>query len=181
MDMARNELVEVFYTEPFTECDRLLMVDSDIEFTPDDVRRLEADDLPVVSGVYHSNYGGQVLPVVYDWVDLDGVRSMKAVQRWPDCEFDEEPDNPICTAPGVGAGFLMVKREVFDALGERHELPCRWFAEEIRNGVLFGEDLTFGLRVAEAGFPVHVDRRVQVAHHKSVRLGGREVAVPSAV
>lgn len=181
LDDGRNDLVHDFSAPIFKDCDRLLMVDSDIEFTPDDIRQLVEDDLPIVAGVYHSSYEGVILPVVYSWVAIPGksARTLGPITRWPDCDLDEDYDEPIIIAPGVGAGFLMIKREVFDVLGEIHGPPCPWFAEEIRDGIHMGEDLCFCLRAADAGFPTHVDRRVQVAHHKQARLGGRPLPVPT--
>lgn len=179
LDDGRNECVMAFM-ERFTDCDRLLMVDSDIEFLPEDVVRLAEDDLPIISGVYHSVYDGVMLPVVYDWgLASNGKRHMGPVKRWPDVALDEEWEEPICIVAGAGAGFLMVKREVFETLGEIHGPPQPWFAEDIRDGCHMGEDLCFNLRAADAGFVTHVDRRVQVAHHKGIRLGG--TAAPAAV
>ena len=54
LDDGRNNMVLAFNDAHLDLCDRLLMVDSDVEFTPDHVRQLEEDDLPVVAGVYHS-------------------------------------------------------------------------------------------------------------------------------
>jgi hypothetical protein len=175
MDMARNELVRRFYQPQFDECDRLLMIDSDIEFRPEDVRRLEADDLPIVSGVYHNVFDGVMRPIAYEW--SDDRTGMIPVVTWPDgvSTNNDSYADPITTTDGVGAGFLMIRRDVLDTMRDHYGEPCPWFAEEIIEGVHWGEDLCFCLRAAELGFKTHVDRRVQVAHHKGVRLGGPKV------
>ncbi len=55
---ARNELCAMYLRE--TANDTLLMVDSDIEFTPDDVDAILAHPEPVVTGVYPDNHGEAV-------------------------------------------------------------------------------------------------------------------------
>jgi hypothetical protein len=54
---ARNQLAEMFLNGQGGDCDRLLMVDSDIVFTLDDVDAILAHDEPVVSGVYQGPEG----------------------------------------------------------------------------------------------------------------------------
>jgi hypothetical protein len=163
LDDGRNFLVRVFNSPELEHCDRLLMVDSDIEFSPEDVTKLAEDDLPVVSGVYYNPVGQGVLPVVYQWGDLDGRHRLLNVTEWGD-------EGPISEVDGVGAGFLMIGRDVFHKLEFVYGEPQPWFAEDIVDGIHYGEDLTFCLRAKEAGFSIHVDRDVQVAHHKSARL-----------
>lgn len=185
LDDARNELLLTFHEAIYQDCDRILMVDSDIEFTPEDIHQLVVDDLPIVSGVYWSDYGphGGLLPVVYDWTERDdGKRSMVPIREWADGPLTQvEFDEPVIQTPGVGAGFLMIKREVLDAMRAVYPDPQPWFAEDVINGVHFGEDLCFCIRAAECGFPVHVDRRVQLAHHKHARIAGLKVTQPLAV
>lgn len=180
LDDARNELIRKFFLEAFEHCDRMLMVDSDIEFLPEDVERLADDDLPIVSGVYRSDYSGNVVPVVYEWFEQEnGTRTMGPRLEWPDGPLDADySDSPLVEVTGVGAGFLMIRRDVLATMKETYGDPCPWFAEDVFGGVHFGEDLTFCIRAAELGIPIMVDRRVEVAHHKEVRIGGRSRAVP---
>ena len=166
LDDGRNNMVLAFNDAHLDLCDRLLMVDSDVEFTPDHVRQLEEDDLPVVAGVYHSPYAGGIKPVVYRWVDCPTGRTMVPIDEWP------AGDDPLVEVEGVGAGFLMVKREVFAEMWDHFEKPLPWFAEEVVDGTHLGEDLCFNVRCAELGIKTFVDKRVQVAHHKSIRLCG---------
>lgn len=181
LDTGRNMIIRVFNRPEFRDADKLLMVDSDIEFLADDIRRLDEDDLPIVSGVYHTAYDQNVLPVVYEWADVNGIRTMGPIGAWSDCEIGEEAtvDDPIVVAAGVGAGFLMVKREVLDVMEATYGDPLPWFAEEVYDGVHFGEDLTFCIRALKCGFETSVDRRVQVAHHKGIRLGGPQPVASS--
>ena len=64
MDDARNNLVNQFFGYP-GDAERILFVDSDVEFDEVHVRMLEDDDLPIVSGVYYSLLGGTQGPVAF--------------------------------------------------------------------------------------------------------------------
>src|ERR1700722_14006110 len=185
LDDARNELVRWFHrTAGPLGCDRLLMVCSDIEFTLDDVLTLVDANLPIVSGVYYSHLGphGEPSPVVYQWEDSPDSPSGRHLapisswgDEWPIDPSEPMPDdlNPFTVVAGVGAGFFMVRCDVLDRLEVLHGDPCPWFYEEIRDSGHLGEDLAFCLRAEDAGFHTLVDRRVQVAHHKGIRLGGQ--------
>lgn len=180
LDDARNEVCRRFLAEgDFAGFSHLLMVDSDIEFSPADVEALYDARRPVLSGVYHNVWGSMLLPVVHDWVELeDGRKALAPIMGWPDgwpAWPAPAPDglDPIAKVTSVGAGFLMVERRVLVELGEIHGEPCPYFAEEIRADAHLGEDITFCLRAAEAGYPPEVHRGVQVGHHKAMRLGGK--------
>jgi hypothetical protein len=165
LDDARNTVVSTFCDDNFADCTHLLMVDSDIEFTPDHVAQLVEDDLPVVSGVYHNLYDGVVKPVVYEWSPTATGKTMTPINEWTD-------EGPLVTVDGCGAGFLMLSREAIATVGNAYPKPQPWFAEDTYHGTHFGEDLCFNVRCAEQGIATVVDRRVQLAHHKSVRLSG---------
>lgn len=178
LDDARNAVVRQFKEEA-QRCDRLLMVDSDIEFKPADVQQLIDDDLPVVSGVYHNLFTskkgatGGITPVVFTWDEDDERRSLIPIREWPDGALHEDfSERPIVQVEGVGAGFLMIRRDVLDVLEAAYGDPSPWFGEMIRDGVHFGEDLDFCVRCAEREIPIAVDRRVQVRHYKTVGYGG---------
>jgi hypothetical protein len=165
MDAGRNEVIRTFYTDPFLEYDRLLFIDSDIEFTPEDVEKLDQDDMPVVSGVYKIPFtDGGPAPVIYEWATADdGRRYMRQDKTLPD-------EGRFLKVDGVGAGFLMIRRDALDKIGFHYGNPLPWFAEDVIGGVHFGEDLCFCARCEEMEIPVLVDRDVQVAHYKMMRL-----------
>jgi hypothetical protein len=163
---GRNEMCQVFGNEQFHKSDRILMVDGDIGFEPEDVTALLEDDLPIVSGVYRGIMQERVMPVVFEWAEVNGKRRLLPI--------DKEPENQVFKASGVGAGFLMLHRDVVNDVYERYGHPYPWFAEDVHDGQGFSEDLSFCLRAQECGYDIHVDSRVQVAHYKSVKLGGRK-------
>lgn len=169
LDIGRNKMVDTFRNdEKYAHCDRLLFVDSDIGFDPALIKVLVEDDLPIVSGVYHSIFpDGHIHPVIYEWTQAEGQpRTMTPINGWGDNAAD------LVTVDGVGAGFLMITRDVIEKFTESFEAPQCWFGLDIHDRIELGEDLTFCVRAAGLGIPTVVDRRVQVAHHKDIVLYG---------
>jgi hypothetical protein len=171
LDIGRNKMVDTFRDDPaFAHCDRLLFVDSDIIFEPGHIQTLVDDDLPIVSGVYHSLFqDGRIRPVVYEWtIDEHGLRTMTPINTWRPHGDDEH----LVQVEAVGAGFLMIARDVVEKFTHAHLAPQCWFGNDIIGRTQLGEDLTFCVRATDLGIPVMVDRRVHVAHHKSIVFQG---------
>lgn len=181
LDNGRNNVVRVF-NDPMVRdrCTHLLMVDSDVSFTPDDVRALyeAAQDRAVVAGIYYSIYEGLPKPVVYDWTtNAVGLKTMEVIDAWDDGwpfwphQGNKEGLEPVVRVEAAGAGFLMIRHEVLDVLEAVHGDPQPWFAEPVIDGIHYGEDLAFCLRAKDAGFGVWAHRGVEVVHHKMTRFG----------
>lgn len=162
--LGRNLLVEQFLSH---DLEWLCTVDTDIVFASDAVTRLlvDADPIhrPIVSALYYIFDNGVKMPAAYENTSDDETLDIHPV---PDLS-----DNGVRRVFGVGAGFLLVHRSVFetirkDAAGER----C-WFREGVIAGRDFGEDMSFCIRAAISGFPVFVNTGVQVGHIKSAQLG----------
>ena len=65
----------------------------------------------------------------------------------------------------------MIHRDVIQAIAAKEFNPTfPWFQETEAYGQPVGEDLTFCLRALACGYPVHVDTRIKVGHHKSYLL-----------
>lgn len=145
----------------------LWMVDTDIAFSPDVLIRLlaSADEIrPVMSGLYWTTTQGglPLVPMLYD-------RAPDADREFTPCSGWHPGD--VIRIGGCGAGCLLAHRGVLAAIRrDAGGAPC-WF-DEIRNGrCLYGEDLSFCLRAAAAGFPLHADTGAQAGHVKPVILG----------
>ena len=185
LDNGRNEICRTFQTpEVRGSCTHLLMVDSDISFSPDDVRALyaAADERAVVGGVYYNNFSGMVRPIVYGPVDIEMngtvYHSLKEIEVWGDgWEFwpneGQAGLDPLVKVDAMGAGFLMIRHEVIDVMQAVYGEPQPWFDEPVIDGVHYGEDLAFCRRVWDRGFSVWAHREVEVAHVKPVMLGPR--------
>ena len=133
---ARNDLAASFLSD--TDEDRLLMVDTDILFTPEDVDAILSHEEPVVSGIYGStNSWSNSVRVVAD-----------------------------------GCGFLLVNKEVFEALFPYPFLPVR-----LQDGDISGEDVGFRARAQLAGFAACIDTEIRVQHVKSIILSIEDIEV----
>jgi GT2 family glycosyltransferase len=184
---ARNHIVRTFlddYASPW-----LLMIDTDMVFNHDALDRLVAatrnkrgeieravmgglcfhgvDEEVVVAGVY-ANWS-DVRPTMYEIVEDPNI---DIAFSW----YTTWPENRPFEVGATGAAFLLVHREVFEAVerGEGRNKPDKvwpWFREGTNGRTKFGEDLTFCLRARLAGYPIWVHTGVQIGHMKSAMLG----------
>jgi hypothetical protein len=176
LDIHRNVIVEHFLNQ--TDLDKLLFVDSDIEFTVDDIVALDEADLDVVSGWYRNpDEKGQLHPVVYGWgprKESNG-RHTSTVQIETDEDLMDLPEvkPQIAQVTAAGTGFVMLTRNMLADMGDLYGLPQPWFVEQAVIGkpgedpVWHGEDLMFGLRASKMGRPWHVHKGVHLPHRKT--------------
>lgn len=168
---SRNMAVANFLDT--TDGEWLWMIDSDMGWDETALEQLlavaDADSLPVVGGLcFGARFQGEgpahsarvhYFPTLYRWDDQTGVFSLV---------FDWDRGT-VVKVDGTGAAFLLVHRRVLEDL--RREHGDRWFDNiPIDNGTpdLFGEDLSFCVRLRQAGIPVHVHTGVKVSHRKAV-------------
>jgi GT2 family glycosyltransferase len=158
---ARNVLVKTFLS---TGREWLYMTDTDTIFRPDVISRLlrNADqDHLVISALLYAN-GHPPFPIMYERIadmSLD-YAVFQVIQKW-------EPKT-LVRVDAVGAGCLLVHRDVF--LEIEKKFPRRasiWFEYSSMGSVVIGEDFTFCMRAADAGFGIYVDTAVRVGHIKS--------------
>lgn len=154
----RNKITREFLD---TELKWLLMTDVDIVFTPKDVDALYdaagRHGPGVYSGVVVSLGHRGIKPIYGDW--------SPAAQT---CKFRDQPhpasaaDEPMAMVP---TAFLLVHREVFEGVGDQG-----WF-DHLRStdgtGRVFGEDISFCLRVLEKGYPIYLAPKARPGHVKT--------------
>ena len=136
--------------------DKIIWIDSDISFKSDDVMKLLKSDKDIVSGAYMLG-SGEV--TAYPEFLKPGYSVQEVLKM-------EEP----VKVEGVGFGFLAVKQGVFESLTRP------WFQSAMtttHDGVAFpvmGEDLSWCLRVREAGYEIWFDPTIRVTHQKMMKL-----------
>lgn len=190
LDDGRNKAVANALALPDWEW--LLFIDSDIEFSPSHITQLlshhAAGDLdprrhPVIAGVYVNPfddglYTDNIGPVVYGWGDYTGPGAEPGMETFIRMTREQLADLPsiaeetedIVRVQAVGTGFLAIHRHLLTAMQNVYEPPLVWFHEPVYNGVHFGEDMGFCLRLRDLGYPVLVNRAVTPLHHKTIKL-----------
>jgi len=173
LDDGRNVVIERALARG--HFDYLLFVDSDIAWTPDDVRTLVAaaeahvDEPAIYVGAYSSTRHGAQFAVVGNFAP--GTRSVQCFTLEEFYEIHAEVGDGIVRVDGAGAGFMLIPRVIIDKLLAIHGSPVPWFCEPIIDGVHHGEDYGFCIRAAEAGFPTYLVPSVTLLHNKTVALG----------
>jgi hypothetical protein len=136
--------------------DKILWIDSDITFTPEDALTLIKSDKDIITGAYLLGSGEvtvykEILKLGYMY---DEVKSMT---------------EPVKVA-GCGFGFLAVKSGIFESMTRP------WFQSVIitsDDGFSFpimGEDLSWCKRATDLGYDIWFDPTVRVTHNKMMKL-----------
>lgn len=139
----------------------LLMTDTDIVFTPEDVDALYdaagRHGPGVYSGVVVSLGHGGIKPIYGDWSTEAQTCKFRPIPH-----SRGMPDEPMAMVP---TAFLLVHRDVFEGLGDRG-----WFDHlKSTDGSerIYGEDVSFCLRVLEAGYPIYLVPKARPGHVKT--------------
>lgn len=152
---ARNSLAKHAVDGEF---DRMLWLDSDMEFAPDLFVNLSKDmdenNLDIVGGLYFTRREPSI-PVVYQKVgyyhsDDDEVTPVAL-------NYYEYPQDQLFQCEGVGFGAVLVKVDLIKKVQKKHGLP---FSPILG----FGEDLSFCMRVRDVGSEIYCDSRIMVGH-----------------
>ncbi len=190
---ARNKIARRFLDE-YPNAEWLWLVDADMTFAPDALDRLLAaadkNTHPIMGGLCFALMKGEaqeIVPTLYGMTNQAG-----SLARWSGFPRDQ-----VVQVAGTGAACLLIHRRVLETIRDLRwddgfegkfqaqfgapsgravgELlfppPWPWFQEQVTGtdwGDSISEDLTFCLRAAQAGFPVHVDTRVKIGHVKPV-------------
>lgn len=161
----RNEAVRAFLT---STTEYLIFIDTDIIFEAQQVYELldAADPVerPIVSGLYFTYLDEHIYPVwheTYEDGDLGTVRKVAP---------------GLQELTGTGMGFCVIHRKVFEAMAAAHpNYPWQWFDHDAftrpdGTTMMMGEDITFCMRAAKAGFKTWGHGGVCVEHEKSQRV-----------
>jgi len=139
--------------------EKILWIDSDIMFTPNDVIKAYESPFDVVSGAYTLASGEVVAykELFGQGYTINEVKEMK------------EPVKIF----GSGMGFFCVKSGVFESLSRP------WFQSALGTKTIDGEDFTFPImgedlslckRINDAGYEIYLDPSIKLIHHKTFKL-----------
>jgi hypothetical protein len=147
-----------------SKVDWLIFIDTDMEFSPQDVQALMDNGGDVVTGVCKTGEGKYAL-YEYD----DKTNRIKSI--------DPKPIVDIC-----GAAFIGIRRNVVEKLCDGITRNMSWKNTRVRetnlnlpfnlvanmDGIQFSEDVSFCLRLRELGIPIHVAMEAKIGHEKIV-------------
>jgi len=160
---ARSKIANFFINN--TEHDYLFFLDSDIGFKPEDVLKLLAHQVPIVSGAYPM----KIIPERY-CVDV--------VQP-------EERRGDLVKINGNGMGFVLIHRQVFLDIAKQFSglkyIPSdyhsdtphteaefnnsyHYFAEQQTQNGFMSEDKSFFYRAQQVGYNIWLDPTIKLNH-----------------
>lgn len=198
--LARNMLVSLFLSQP--QYTHLLFLDADIAFSPEAVFLLLEPNLPIVGGVYPKKdlkmtkvremaktVADTVPNNIFTAMTLDYVVNFKASDKHDrNVEILTRDEQQLCRVAHIGAGFLLLQRQVFDklrlAFPERKHLPYATAEKEPENlpaykdsfydffacqidpetRMYLGEDYGFCHLCDKAGIPIYASMRICLTH-----------------
>lgn len=141
--------------------DKIMWIDSDIAWTPDDFIRLYESDKDIVAGAYLLANGTVVAhkerfgkPFIYE--EVKELEELEQVFM-------------------VGLGFVCVKQGVFESLSRPWFQSVQATIKDPNTNkdfpfFIMGEDVSWCSRVNDAGYEIWLDPKVKVTHHKNMRL-----------
>ena len=149
---ARTELAEAFL---MTDCTHLMWIDDDNIPREDDLNKLLAHDVPLISGLYFRR------SEPYEPIIMVSRENGVGTVRRPDI-YRMKSKKPV-KIHSTGMGFMLIKREVLEAV-KKMNVPMF----DIRGGI--GEDIWFCMQAKGAGYDILLDTSVEIGH-----LGEKEM------
>jgi FkbM family methyltransferase len=131
--------------------DYLFSVDSDIAFPKDTLKKLLEHDKDVVSGLYIQRKPGLHILELYEKNDRGGVTNIP---------YGKIKDRGLVEIAGCGFGCVLVKAEVFKAIG----YPQFKYYSAINHKDTVSEDVDFCRKALEKGFKIWADTTIQCQH-----------------
>lgn len=140
---------------------KIFLIDSDIEWDPEDFIKLYESEFEAVSGVYLQANGVNTTLTSTNYMQGQFTRDEIMTRKEP---FEVR---------GAGMGFVCIKKGIFEAI----DRP--WFTHMVEempttSGKIwtktYSEDISFVMKMNDYGFKLMVEPSVRVAHIKTVRV-----------
>jgi hypothetical protein len=175
---GRNRAAMYAYENGF---DKIITIDADISFTYEDFKRIVTSDEMIVGG----SYPIKSFPVVVNFNPLEGKGTeFFSTNRGIDYDAFEkfkakyaDPKTGLAEVRHLPTGFLCVRREVFEKLGETSEIYedfdsssgerkrfMHFYPSDVKDFTLRSEDWAFCDNARAAGFKIMFDTRVVTGH-----------------
>lgn len=155
---ARNLMIHECLEHSGKGCSKILMIDSDIRFTPDQITRILSWDYPVVGGIY--------------------PRKKMDELAWSVNGNVEKMENGLWSVDELCTGFMCIRTDLLREMQQAYpetaytiedsayagETGHELFAMGVVDGRRLSEDYYFSKRVRDLGYPVIADPFVQLGH-----------------
>lgn len=149
---ARNLLCDAFLK---SDCDRLVFVDADCGWEAGSLIRLATNPLPIVAGACRRRREPEDYAV--NWLDETNIMH----------------ESGLIEVAGIGCAFMAISREALEAF--RDETPERayklddqslhgFFDSPVRDGALWGEDVSFCETWRSKGGRIWIDSTITLQH-----------------
>lgn len=164
---ARNTSVMTFLQTPYQ---KLMFIDADIDFQPEDVAKLWNLDTDIAVAAYSMKRPDNPLSA---WVDGELLK------------IEEDTPNPL-EVDYAGTGFYMIDRGVFEKMKGHEKIhehiegqdltPCWNFfdcavEDDKGTNIYLSEDYWFSKRARELGYKVLMDTSIRLGHWGTHRFG----------
>ena len=159
-----SRFLSAWATEPLSgeiTYDKIIWIDSDISWTPEQFIQLYESKYDIVSGLYFNEEGVPLFTFAEEDIYFDHEKLKH--KTYPFEVF------------GVGFGFVAMKVGIFESI------PRPWFEtqfQKIENEdktremyIPWGEDFSWCFKAQETGYKIYLDPSIRVKHHKKIPLG----------
>lgn len=157
-----SRFLNVWSTEPLNgevTYDKMIWIDSDISWSPEQFMKLYESRFDIVSGIYFNEEGVPLFTFKENDIYFDHSK----------LKYKEYPFEVF----GVGFGFVAIKSGVFESI------PRPWFETEFQKitnddgkemFIPWGEDYSWCIKAQNAGYKIYLDPSIRVGHHKKIRI-----------
>jgi hypothetical protein len=144
--------------------DKILWIDSDINWKYEDVKKLYESDKDIVTGAYMLATGEvmaykEILRAPYSYEEIKNKTELEKIEA---CGFGF-----ICVKQGV---FEKLSRPWFQSIEKTIKVQDEGEKEKDFTFSIIGEDIAWCERVGRLGFEIWLDPSVKVTHHKIMKL-----------
>lgn len=141
--------------------DKIFWIDSDIEWTLENFKKIYESDLDIVGGLYQTHPNGRVAVAFFDLQDSSLPTTVS------EADFIMlEPEPQECY--GIGFGFVAMKSGVFESCDRPWFLMERVRWPHLDFDLNVGEDYSFCVNARRNGYKIFVDPTVKLRHHKEI-------------
>jgi hypothetical protein len=193
---ARNGLAHQFLQ---TDCTHLMFIDADIRFNPHDVMSMLAADKDVICGLYPKkeiNWQQVAISAAngVPWDQLKNHTGAMVVNLVGEQGQVVVPQNEPLEIVNGGTGFMLIKREVFEALRPfvavytndvldtagtmKADEIYEYFPVMVEDGRLLSEDFAFCTIVRKQGYKIYAAPWVKLGHYGSYLFEGSLIPAP---